>query len=143
MAESRLAQLTARGQSVWIDLLSRELVHSGELAKLRDHYSVTGLTSNPSIFQKAIAGGGDYDDQIRELLNETDDPRDRRFADPEWSSNQFFDFVKQAYLLSSNWADHLVADVQNQRPLGRHRVALEERALAVFALGPLTLADGQ
>ena len=36
MAESRLAQLAARGQSVWIDLLSRELVHSGELKKLRD-----------------------------------------------------------------------------------------------------------
>jgi len=73
MAESRLAQLTERGQSVWIDLLSRELVHSGELAKLRDHYSVTGLTSNPSIFQKAIAGGGDYDEQIRACLEETDD----------------------------------------------------------------------
>src|SRR6478672_8581334 len=73
MAESRLAQLTARGQSVWIDLLSRELVHSGELAQPRDHYSVTGLTSNPSIFQKAIAGGGDYDEQIRACLEETDD----------------------------------------------------------------------
>src|SRR6516225_6324877 len=76
MAESRLAQLAARGQSVWIDLLSRELVHSGELRKLVDDFSVTGLTSNPSIFQKAIAGGGDYDDQIRESLEQTDDPRE-------------------------------------------------------------------
>ena len=33
------------------------------------------------------------------------DPKDRRFADPEWSSNQFFDFLKQAYLLSTDWAD--------------------------------------
>ena len=76
MANARLQQLAARGQSIWIDLLSRELVHSGELRKMVDELSVTGLTSNPSIFQKAIAGGGDYDDQIRELLNETDDPRE-------------------------------------------------------------------
>ena len=38
------------------------------------------------------------------------DPRDRRFADPEWSQNQFFDFLKQAYLLGSQWADRLVKD---------------------------------
>jgi transaldolase len=76
MAESRLEKLTSQGQSVWIDLLSRELVRSGELKTLRDEYSVTGLTSNPSIFQKAIAGGGEYDDQIRASLDETDDPRE-------------------------------------------------------------------
>src|SRR5262245_19328721 len=40
------------------------------------------------------------------------DPRDRRFADPEWSSNQFFDFIKQAYLLSAGWADRLVRDAE-------------------------------
>jgi transaldolase len=61
---------------VWIDLLSRELVHSGELKHLVDDFSVTGLTSNPSIFQKAIAGGGAYDAQIRECLEETTDPRE-------------------------------------------------------------------
>jgi poly[(R)-3-hydroxyalkanoate] polymerase subunit PhaC len=38
------------------------------------------------------------------------DPRDRRFVDPEWSTNPFFDFLKQAYLLTSRWADHLVED---------------------------------
>ena len=61
---------------MWIDLLSRELVHSGELQRMIDDDAVTGLTSNPSIFQKAIAGGGDYDGQIRESLRETDDPRE-------------------------------------------------------------------
>jgi poly[(R)-3-hydroxyalkanoate] polymerase subunit PhaC len=40
------------------------------------------------------------------------DPRDRRFADPEWSSNQFFDFLKQGYLLTAQWADHLVKDAK-------------------------------
>src|SRR4051794_37716360 len=77
MAEARLAALAARGQSIWIDLLSRELVSSGDLAEMVAEKSVTGLTSNPSIFQKAIAGGGGgYDDQIRELLKSTDDPRE-------------------------------------------------------------------
>ena len=38
----------------------------------------------------------------------TPDPKDRRFTDPEWSTNQFFDFLKQAYLLTTRWADHLV-----------------------------------
>jgi transaldolase len=75
MAKSRLHELAARGQSIWLDLLSRELVRSGELQRLIDEDAVTGLTSNPSIFQKAIAGGGDYDEQIRECLQETDDPR--------------------------------------------------------------------
>jgi polyhydroxyalkanoate synthase subunit PhaC len=45
------------------------------------------------------------------------DPKDKRFVDPEWSSNQFFDFVKQAYLLTSNWADRLVRDAPG---LDRH-----------------------
>jgi polyhydroxyalkanoate synthase len=40
------------------------------------------------------------------------DPKDRRFADPEWSNNQFFDFLKQAYLLTARWADHLVKDAE-------------------------------
>jgi len=38
------------------------------------------------------------------------DPKDKRFADPDWSQNQFFDFLKQAYLLTAQWADHLVKD---------------------------------
>src|SRR5258708_32055903 len=38
------------------------------------------------------------------------DPKDKRFADPEWSQNQFFDFLKQTYLLTAQWADRLVKD---------------------------------
>jgi len=43
------------------------------------------------------------------------DPKDRRFADPEWSSNQFFDFIKQAYLLATQWAQSLVDDAKDGR----------------------------
>ena len=75
MAETRLQTLHEQGQSIWIDLLSRSLVRSGELKRMIDEDSVTGLTSNPAIFQKAIAGGEGYDEQIRECLEETRDPR--------------------------------------------------------------------
>src|SRR5438094_437035 len=61
---SRLHQLTALGQSVWIDYLSRDLIESGALARAVDEDAVVGVTSNPSIFQKALAHGYAYDDQL-------------------------------------------------------------------------------
>src|SRR5438034_2888980 len=76
MAKSRLQKLAERGQSIWIDNLSRQLVHGGGLKKLIDESFVTGVTSNPTIFQKAIAHSDDYDDQLRALLETTDDPRE-------------------------------------------------------------------
>ncbi|MDQ2959838.1 MAG: bifunctional transaldolase/phosoglucose isomerase [Candidatus Dormibacteraeota bacterium] len=70
-----LQRLSRLGQSVWLDYISRELVTSGELERLIAEDSVTGLTSNPTIFQKAIAEGTDYDAQIGRLLADgIDDP---------------------------------------------------------------------
>jgi transaldolase len=76
MAKSRLQKLAERGQSIWIDNLSRQLVHGGGLQELIDQSFVTGVTSNPTIFQKAISQSDDYDEQLRELLETTDDPRE-------------------------------------------------------------------
>jgi transaldolase len=73
MATSRLHELAARGQSVWFDTLSRELIHSGELKRMMDEDAVTGVTSNPTIFQKALAQGDAYDAGLRAALAETDD----------------------------------------------------------------------
>jgi transaldolase len=73
MAKSRLDKLAARGQSVWFDTLSRELVQSGELKRMMDEDAVTGVTSNPTIFQKALASGDAYDEQLRACLDKTDD----------------------------------------------------------------------
>ena len=58
-----IQKLRKLGQSVWIDNVSRGLIKSGDLQKLIDS-GVTGLTSNPSIFEKAISGGADYDDAM-------------------------------------------------------------------------------
>src|SRR4051795_12384088 len=56
--------------------------------------------------------------------------RDKRFADPEWTSNQFFDFLKQAYLLTSNWADRLVKEADNLDPHTRQKAEFYIRQIA-------------
>jgi polyhydroxyalkanoate synthase len=78
---------------------------------------------------------------VKRLAGETSepmvrpDPKDRRFADPEWSTNQFFDFVKQVYLLSANWADSLVKDASGLDPHTRQKAEFYVRQVA-NALSP-------
>ncbi len=62
-----LAELSAAGVAVWIDDLSRERLRSGNLQELVDTRSVVGVTTNPSIFQKALSDGAAYDAQVRDL----------------------------------------------------------------------------
>jgi transaldolase len=76
MARSRLHQLSELGQSVWIDVLSRDMLRSGELERLMEEDAVVGVTSNPSIFQKALAAGEAYDEQLKEELREERDPKE-------------------------------------------------------------------
>ena len=64
---SPLQLLSALGQSVWIDFLSRESIRGGHLQRLIDDDAVVGATSNPTIFQKAMTQGEAYDEQLREL----------------------------------------------------------------------------
>ncbi len=67
MTESRLHQVAQLGQSAWIDFLSRELVRSGELARMAEDDAIVGVTSNPTIFQQALATGDRYDEQLAAL----------------------------------------------------------------------------
>ena len=73
---SRLHELSKLGQSVWIDYLSRRLIREGGLAELMRDHAVVGVTSNPTIFQKAISEGDAYDEQLREVLAEEEDPKE-------------------------------------------------------------------
>ena len=68
MPDSNLHRLSALGQSVWIDYLSRDMLETGELERLMREDAVVGVTSNPTIFQKAISQGERYDAQLKELL---------------------------------------------------------------------------
>jgi transaldolase len=74
-SKTRLHRLRDHGQSAWVDYLSRDLIRTGELAALvRD--GVTGVTSNPTILQGAIADSDAYDAQLTVLANEDIDPKD-------------------------------------------------------------------
>lgn len=69
VAHHPLARLREAGVSIWLDTLSRELLHSGGFDALIRDFGVTGATSNPTIFAKAIAGSDRYDAQLRELAS--------------------------------------------------------------------------
>src|ERR687892_1765098 len=66
----RLAALTEAGTSVWLDQIRRGMITDGELARMRDEDSLRGVTSNPAIFEKAILGSPDYDDDIAAAARE-------------------------------------------------------------------------
>jgi transaldolase len=70
MVHPRVAALTAQGQSIWQDDISRQQLTSGTLARSIEETGIRGLTSNPTIFEKAISSGDAYDEQIAELLRE-------------------------------------------------------------------------
>src|SRR5215469_1301345 len=76
MAKSNLHLLSERGQSVWIDYLSRDMLAEGELERMMRDDAVVGVTSNPTIFQKAISHGERYDEQLKQLLEEEEDPKE-------------------------------------------------------------------
>src|ERR1041385_6517839 len=62
-----LVELAKTGQSVWYDQMERKLLTTGRLKQMIDEDDLRGLTSNPTIFEKAIAGSDDYDQQLRQL----------------------------------------------------------------------------
>jgi transaldolase len=66
-AQSVLTHLSQAGVSIWLDDLSRERLRTGNLQQLIDEKSVVGVTTNPSIFQKALSDGAAYDEQVRDL----------------------------------------------------------------------------
>lgn len=69
-APQPVRDLSAQGVSIWLDDLSRPMVREGELQKLLDTRAVVGVTTNPSIFSKALSEAADYDEQVRELAAE-------------------------------------------------------------------------
>jgi transaldolase len=77
---SRLHELSEQGVSVWVDSLSREMLDDGELKRLVQDDAVVGVTSNPSIFEKAMSTGDWYDAQLRAELERSDDTREVFFA---------------------------------------------------------------
>jgi len=72
MAANPLLELQKLGQSYWYDNISRDLINSGELARMIREDGMRGITSNPSIFYKSIKTSTQYDEQLKELFNRKD-----------------------------------------------------------------------
>jgi transaldolase len=70
---NRLREIEALGQSIWIDNLNRQLLDDGTLRELVEQDGISGVTSNPSIFEKGMGHSDRYDDAFREVASETDD----------------------------------------------------------------------
>src|ERR1051326_3550586 len=75
-AKNPIRSLLDYGQSVWLDYIRRNLVTSGELKRLIDEDGLSGVTSNPAIFEKAIAGSELYVDKLRELAQQHKQPQE-------------------------------------------------------------------
>jgi transaldolase len=112
MSRSRLHQLSELGQSVWIDSLSREWLRTGELQRLVDEDAVVGVTSNPTIFQKAMSEGEWYDEQLREVLAETDDLREVFFRLAFDDIREACDLLKQVWDVTEGQDGYVSLEVE-------------------------------
>jgi transaldolase len=93
---TRLQELHDHGVSPWLDYIARDFVRDGELARLIDE-GIVGLTSNPTIFQKAIAEGDRYDEQLREVLKEESDPKEVFLALARQDIREACDLLRGAF----------------------------------------------
>ena len=73
---NRLREIEALGQAVWIDNINRELLEDGILQRLVDEDGISGVTSNPTIFEKAMGHSDRYDEGFKRVLDETQDPQE-------------------------------------------------------------------
>ncbi|MBA2692149.1 MAG: transaldolase [Rubrobacter sp.] len=92
----RLGELQAAGQSVWIDSLSRDDIQNGDLQRMVEE-GVTGVTSNPSIFQKAISSSSLYDEQLGEVAANEDDPKEVFFHLAKQDIRDACDILRPVY----------------------------------------------
>jgi transaldolase len=78
--ENKVKQIHSFGQSIWLDFIARNIIKNGQLKQLIDEDGVRGVTSNPAIFEKAISSSSDYDADIAELSDTTDNNEDIFFG---------------------------------------------------------------
>ena len=107
MAENAYTQkITDNGVSIWLDDLDRTRITSGNLQKLIDNYNVVGVTTNPSIFQKALAQVGPYDEQLKQLgrIDVNDAVRELTTTDVRNATDIFRDVAEK-----SNWVNGRVS----------------------------------
>lgn len=107
MSRSPLEQLSDVGQSVWVDFLSRQALKDGTIARLMRDDAVVGLTSNPTIFQKAIADGDAYDQQLHDVLEHETDGKEVFLALAQQDVREACDLLRETW----ERTDHLDGQV--------------------------------
>jgi transaldolase len=147
VADSRLQELAKRGQAVWFDTLSRDLVHTGELARMMEADAVSGVTSNPTIFQKALSSGDAYDDDLKKLLGDTDDPSEIFFSLALQDIRDACDVLRPAYDASDGLDGYVSMEVEpgiaydTERTFDQARwIAKEVERPNLFVKIPATMA---
>lgn len=124
-----LAQLSAAGVAVWLDDISRERLRTGNLAELIRDRSVVGVTSNPTIFQKAITTGDAYDAQIRDLAQRGVDVGEAVRAITTWDVRATCDVLRPVYDATDGVDGRVSIEVDPRIAHDTERTVAEARAL--------------
>src|SRR5512142_943755 len=124
-----LAQLSAAGVAVWLDDISRERLRTSNLAELVRDRSVVGVTSNPTIFQKAITTGDAYDAQIRDLALRGVDVGEAVRAITAWDVRAACDVLRPVYEATDNVDGRVSIEVDPRIAHDTECTVAEARAL--------------
>jgi transaldolase len=124
-----LAQLSAQGVAIWLDDLSRVRITTGGLATLLRDDHVVGVTTNPTIFQKAISGAEIYDAQVRDLARRRVDVGEALRAITTWDVREACDILRPAYDASGGVDGRVSIEVDPRLAHDSERTIAEARAL--------------
>jgi transaldolase len=124
-----LAELSAAGVSIWLDDLSRERINSGSLARLLAEDHVVGVTTNPTIFEKAIVGGEEYDGQLRDLAVRGVDVGEAVRALTTWDVRAACDILRPVWERTDKRDGRVSIEVDPRLAHESERTVAEARAL--------------
>jgi transaldolase len=124
-----LKDLSAAGVAVWLDDISRQRLRTGNLAELVRDFSVVGVTSNPTIFQKAIGSGEDYEEQLRDLAVRRVDVGEGVRAITAADVREACDVLRAAYDASDGVDGRVSIEVDPRLAHETERTIAEARAL--------------
>src|SRR5690348_13938358 len=129
MSHETLKQLSDAGVSIWLDDLSRERLVTGTLATLVRDSHVVGVTTNPTIFQKAITGSDTYDEQVRDLARRGVDVGEALRAITTYGVRWGCDVLRPAYDASDGVDGRVSIEVDPRIAHQTERTVAEARAL--------------
>ena len=129
MSEQTLKQLTDAGVAIWLDDLSRERLVTGSLAELVRDRHVVGVTTNPTIFQKAISGSDTYDEQVRDLARRGVDVGEALRAITTYDVRWGCDVLRACYDASDGVDGRVSIEVDPRLAHSTERTIAEARAL--------------